>query len=242
MPDLIFEHPRLAAVYDALEPDRGDLEPYLAVVEELAATRVLDVGCGTGVLALLLARRGVEVTGLDPAAGSLAVARAKPGAERVRWVHGDAASLPATTVDVATMTGNVAQAIVEPAAWSATLSGVRAALRTGGHLVLETRDPARRAWEGWTRAATDHTAEVEGVGPVRQWVEVTDVDGPLVTFTTTTVFAADGAQLISTSTLRFREREEVEADLVAHGYAVRDVHDAPDRPGMELVFVAERDG
>ena len=39
VPDLVFAHPRLATVYDALDPDRRDLEPYLAVVEELAATR-----------------------------------------------------------------------------------------------------------------------------------------------------------------------------------------------------------
>lgn len=34
------------------------------------------------------------MTGVDPAGGSLAVAHAKPGAERVRWVHGDATTLP----------------------------------------------------------------------------------------------------------------------------------------------------
>jgi hypothetical protein len=40
--------------------------------------------------------------------------------------------------------------------------------------------------------------------------------------------------------LRFREREEVEEDLVAHGYVIDDVRGAPDRPGRELVFFARR--
>ncbi|MEJ7707650.1 MAG: class I SAM-dependent methyltransferase [Nocardioidaceae bacterium] len=70
-----------------------------------APHRVLDVGCGTGTFALLLADRGLEVIGVDPAAGSLDVARAKPGAERVRWIHGDATALPPMQVDLATMTG-----------------------------------------------------------------------------------------------------------------------------------------
>ena len=119
--DDLFEHPRLAAIYDALGSDRSDLDGYAAIVEEFGASRVLDVGCGTGTFALLLAARGVQVIGVDPAGGSLAVARAKPGADRVRWIHGDATRLPPMQVDVVTMTANVAQAIVEPAAWTGTL-------------------------------------------------------------------------------------------------------------------------
>jgi len=100
MADAVFEHPRLAAIYDALEPDRGDLPVYSALVDEFEAVRVLDIGCGTGTFAILLAGRGLQVTGVDPAAGSLDVARAKPGADRVRWIHGDATNLPKVEVDL----------------------------------------------------------------------------------------------------------------------------------------------
>lgn len=141
MGDAIFEHPRLAAIYDALDPDRADLDGYAAIVADLGARRVLDVGCGTGTFALQLAAAGLEVTALDPADGSLRVARAKPGAAGVVWVHGDATTLPPLRVDAATMTANVAQAILDLSAWAATLRGVHAALRPGGHLVFETREP-----------------------------------------------------------------------------------------------------
>jgi SAM-dependent methyltransferase len=240
MADQIFEHPRLAAIYDALDPDRSDLAEYVAIAEDFGARRVLDVGCGTGTFALLLADAGLEVTGVDPAAASLDVARAKPSSERVRWIAGTAQDLPYMQVDLATMTGNVAQAIVEPSDWNGTLHGVYDALRPGGHLVLETRDPARHAWEEWNPAASYKVTEIEGVGAVESWVEVIDIRGALVTFRWTCVFASDGQVLTSDSTLRFREREEVEATLVAHGYAVKEVRDAPDRPGRELVFVALR--
>ncbi len=238
--DECYGHPRLAAVYDPLDPDRGDLDAYLDMAEEFGARRVLDIGCGTGVFALLLAGRGIEVVGVDPARASLDVARGKPGAARVRWIEGDATVLPPLRADLATMTANVAQAVAGPGAWHGTLRGAHAALRPGGRLVFETRDPARRAWEGWTREESYHRADVPGVGTVESRHQVTEVDGPLVTFRTTYVFAADGAVLTSDSTLRFREREEVEADLAGHGFTVEEVRDAPDRPGREFVFVARR--
>ncbi|WP_026532811.1 class I SAM-dependent methyltransferase [Arthrobacter sp. H41] len=240
MADPIFEHPRLAAIYDALDPDRSDLQPYLVMVRDFAARRVLDLGCGTGVLALQLAERGIEVLGVDPAAGSLDVARAKPGGSGVRWIHGDATALPPLQVDLVLMTGNAAQAITDEQDWAATLDRVHTALEPSGHFVFETRDPARRAWEEWTGTATRSTTALEGVGEVESWMELLDVTWPLVSFRWTYVFTSDGQVLTSDSTLRFRERDEVEHDLRVHGYDIESVRDAADRPGREFVFVASK--
>jgi SAM-dependent methyltransferase len=186
----------------------------------------------------MLAGDGREVTAVDPAHASLDVARAKPGSAGVRWLHGDATTLPPLEVDLATMTGNVAQAIVDESLWDATLRGVYDAVRPGGHLVFETRDPAREGWRDW-HDTSHEIAEIEGVGSVEHWGELTDVRLPLVTFTWTFVFP-DGEVIVSRSTLRFREREDVESTLVANGYALEEVRDAPDRPGREFVFFARR--
>jgi SAM-dependent methyltransferase len=236
MPDPIFAHPRLAAIYDDLEDDRPDLDHYEAIVAELGARSVLDVGSGTGVLALRLAARGLDVTGIDPAAASLAVARAKPHADRARWIDGDATTLPPDVqVDLAVMTGNVAQVFTTDEAWAATLAGIHGAVRPGGHLVFETRRPEVRAWETWDgrRGRTDE---------LEWWYELLEVAEPLVSFRWSFRFTADGTLLTSDSTLRFRSREEVEESLVTAGFAPPEVRDAPDRPGLEMVFVTERSG
>jgi SAM-dependent methyltransferase len=240
MADAHFEERRLAEIYDPLDPDRGDLDAYAAIVAEFDARSVLDVGCGTGTFACLLAGRGVDVIGLDPAEASLGVARSKPGADRVRWVRGDAASLPALQVDLVTMTGNVAQVFLTDGEWELVLRGARRALRPGGHLVFETRDPARKAWLEWNRETSRARTGIQGVGDVETWVEVTDVRGDLVSFRSIFVFEADGAVMTSDSTLRFRGREEVADSLASAGFALKDVRDAPDRPGRELVFIARR--
>jgi SAM-dependent methyltransferase len=240
MPDLVFDEPRLAALYDPLDPDRSDLDVYDALAGELGAGSVLDIGCGTGTFACLLARRGLEVTAIDPAAAMLAVARAKPGAERVRWLHGEAADLPPLQVDLVTMTANVAQVFLDDRDWAATLAAVHRSLRPGGWLAFESRRPERQAWQEWTRDRSYLREEVDGAGLVETWDEVTDVSLPFVTFRSTTVFHADGAELCSQSTLRFRTRDEIGESLTAAGFGVEDVREAPDRPGMENVFVACR--
>jgi SAM-dependent methyltransferase len=240
MVDAIFAERRLAEVYDPLDPDRSDLDVYAAMVEEFRATSLLDIGCGTGTFACMLARRGVAVTAVDPAAASLAVARTKPGADRVRWVLGDATDLPSLQVDLATMTANVAQVFLTDEEWASTLRAAYQALRPGGRLIFETRDPAAKAWLEWNRERTYIRASIPGVGEVESWEDLLDVRGDLVSFRSTTVFESDGAVLTSHSTLRFRHTDEVAASLVNTGYVLDEVRQAPDRPGRELVFIARR--
>jgi SAM-dependent methyltransferase len=237
VPDAIFDDPRLAQIYDSVDPDRSDLDVYVDVAIELGARSVLDVGCGTGTFACMLARRGVHVTAVDPARASLDVARAKPGAGAVDWLFGDATTLPELRVDAAFMTGNVAQVFLTDDDWAATLRGIRGALKPRGVLVFETRDPHRRAWEQWTPELTRTVVDVPGVGEVESWEEVTAVEGPLVTFRTMTAFRRDDVVLESMSTLRFRDRSEIEASLVREGYEVTEIRDARDRPGCEFVFL-----
>ena len=138
---------------------------------ELGASSVLDVGCGTGTYPCLLAERGYQVTGVDPAAASLDVARDKPSAAKVRWIHGDATTLPPMQADLATMTANVAQVFTTDAEWEDTLAGIHGALVPGGHLVFETRIPEVRAWERWNRDESFVAADVPGVGRVETWNE-----------------------------------------------------------------------
>ncbi|WP_086661729.1 class I SAM-dependent methyltransferase [Lentzea kentuckyensis] len=230
MPDAIFADPRLARIYDLFDEPRSDLSLYLGIAAEVGARSVLDLGCGTGNLATLLAGSGLTVFGVDPALASLEIARAKDS--RVRWIHGDATSLPPLQVDLATMTGNVAQVFLGDD-WEVALRCVHDALRPGGHLVFETRRPERRAWEDWSRA------QPRVRGGVREQLELLGVGLPFVSIRRTYRFP-DGSVLSSDSTLRFRSRPEVEKSLVACGFQIVDVRDAPDRPGREHVFLAQR--
>ena len=75
----------------ALQPVAGVLLDALAVAP---SERLLDVGCGTGNVALAAAARGARVTGVDPAAGLVARARERPGADAVDWAVMGGEELP----------------------------------------------------------------------------------------------------------------------------------------------------
>ncbi|WP_406692164.1 class I SAM-dependent methyltransferase [Saccharopolyspora sp. ID03-671] len=236
MPDAMFAHPWLAPLYDAFEPDRSDLDAYLEIADELGSARVLDVGCGTGSLAIRLEETGRTVVGTDPAEASLAVARAKDGSARVVWVRCDATILPTIAADLAVMTGNVAQLFTTDEEWTRVLLSVRAALRPGTHLVFESRKPARRAWERWPGTTS---VDLPGIGLVERHDELTDVTPPLISFRSTYRFP-DGEELLSDSTLRFRTEEEIATSLAEAGFDLLEVREAPDRPDEEHVYLTRR--
>ena len=75
---------------------------------------------------------------------------------------------------------------------------------------------------------------------MESWEEVIEVSADLVTFRSMTVFRRDAVEIESVSTLRFRDRPEIEASLVDNGFEVAEIRDAPDRPGLEVVFLGRR--
>ena len=101
-------HHALTGIYDAVVAgtmrERRFRDELLAQLLEGADGQrldVLDLGAGTGTLAIMLAARGARVEALDGDPAVLAIARAKPGAEQVRWQEGrvDALPLPDSSFD-----------------------------------------------------------------------------------------------------------------------------------------------
>lgn len=245
-----YSQPRLAALYDIENPGRWDRDFYLALAVELAAGDVVDLGCGTGALAVDLAHRGMRVTGVDPAAAMLDQARRRPGAAPVVWRQGDAADLPDAASDLVVMSGHVAQLFVADTDWEQALRHVRRTLRPGGHLAFEMRDPAAQAWRGWTRETTHEDLAHPDGGRYEAWVEVvqktTDATGTTVVLHGHTVLPS-GEHLLTPETLRFRSRSRLTRDLAAAGLSVLrtwgDWDRSPVGSGtLELIVLAGVDG
>src|SRR5688572_25135439 len=88
---------RIAAVYDAwVAPSVGPAtESAAGFLAELAGDgRALELGIGTGRIALPLAQRGVDVHGIDASQAMVAQLRAKPGGPEIPVTIGDFGALP----------------------------------------------------------------------------------------------------------------------------------------------------
>jgi SAM-dependent methyltransferase len=239
-----FNDPRLVALYNLWGPSRPDLEFYLRLAAELSASSVADIGCGTGLLACELARRGHQMTGVDPSPVMLDVARRRPGGRRVRWIEGDASLLEEARYDLAVMSGHVAQVIADDQRWQETLAATHRALRPGGRVAFESRNPSAREWAAWTPQASRRQLRHPALGPVEVWQQVLAVQGDLVTSEIHYRFP-DGEELVSTSELRFRTQAELTRSLTDAGFSVEQLAGDWDRRPVEpdspeLIFVAAR--
>lgn len=113
MPDLHYEHPALAALYDLDSGWSIDRDFYLGLASG-RQKRILDLGCGTGLLCDAYASLGHQVTGVDPANAMLDVASTKPYGSHVEWIASTAQSFRSEKrFDLIIMTGNAFQVFIE---------------------------------------------------------------------------------------------------------------------------------
>ncbi|MDR5749997.1 MULTISPECIES: class I SAM-dependent methyltransferase [unclassified Caballeronia] len=221
---MLYTDPRLVALYDALNPAGPDTAFYLQLAQ--GAARIADLGCGTGLLACALAQQGHRVTGIDPSREMLRVARKRADGDEVTWIEGDARALAfAGPMDLVLMTSHVAQVFLDDDVLLDTLRAARYALRNGGRIAFDSRDPAARAWERWTKTESVRRIEVAGVGGVEVWQERIDAPDPRdalsdgrVRFNTHYRFESTGETLVAASELRFRDQDELSDLLTKAGF------------------------
>jgi SAM-dependent methyltransferase len=141
----------------------GEVDLMGALVEEFALSRsVLDAGCGTGRVAIELARRGLDAVGTDLDPGMLDTASTK--APELSWVLADLATFDlGRTFGAAVLAGNV-MIFVAPGSEGAVLARLAAHLEPGGLLVAGFQVRADRL----SLAEYDSLAEISGLTFVRR--------------------------------------------------------------------------
>ena len=151
--------------FDALAASGADMHGEADLVASLVApgASVLDAGCGTGRVAIELARRGHPVVGTDLDASMLAVARER--APDVEWVQSDLAALDlGRTFEVVVMAGNVLL-FTAPGTEVAVVAGCARHVAPGGLLVAGFQLGQRTTPTARPSAATTSTTTTRPAPP-----------------------------------------------------------------------------
>ncbi len=242
----VFEDETAAAIYDHFNPWSAGDDFYLDLARESGGS-VLDLGCGTGMLACRLAEEGLDVVGVDPAEGMLRVARARPGAGKVTWVKGDGQSLDLPRrFDLVYMTGHAFQVLLSDEDVAAVLANIAHRLAPGGKLAFETRNPLARAWLSWTPEKTRSVVDTPEHGRIEQSFEATaDDDTGIVAIAQHDRYLDKSTHRVGHSKIRFISQERV-ADLLTRAGLVASAwygnwDRSPFSPASrEIIVVAQR--
>jgi len=263
-----YQSAELAAVYDAVYADAGDIPFWLAMAADAGHGPFLELGCGSGRLLLPLAQAGYEVVGIDLAAHMLERAREKVQAEpsevrdRVTLLEGDmtAFRLGRRFAQISCAFGTFHH-LDTVDLQLACLESCKKHLLPNGRLVLDliNPDPAPAAAPladetsvDVSKAETDMSAGTvdwtEG-RRIRSWATVVDTQRALqrndveVTYE---IIEADGAsrRLSETFPMRFVFRYELEHLLVRSGFRVVALYGDYDRStfaddSLGMIVVAE---
>lgn len=205
------------AAYDELNPADNDYEFYVDLAGRLKATSVIDLGCGTGTLARLLAANGHRVIGIDPDPEMLRVAAAKGVVDNIEWRLGYSDCADADSVDLFVMSGHVSQVFLDDPSWAKLLRDAWRALLPGGVIAFESRNPDARGWERWTRELTKRTICSDDE-QTEFWHETVEVRLPLVTYDTWTADSSAGSPHRTRNTLAFRSQTAMVQSVGAAGF------------------------
>ena len=215
---------RLAGVYDevVVDPCHGAMAAFLDelfAADEEGVADILDVCCGTGLLAVELAARGYRVTGLDASEAMLARARRLLG-PHATLVHAALPDLPLElTFDAATCTLD-GFTYLAPGALAPTVGAIARVLRPAGWLVFDAHTDAMMAR---TSSHPVVTGEQEG----HRFVIVAEVDPDARLCDTRIDVTADGpASRFSEHHRQYFHRDsDIRSALVHGGFEVVGVRD-----------------
>jgi SAM-dependent methyltransferase len=209
-----------AARYDESSADMfepGAVDPVVEVLARLAGGgRALELGIGTGRIALPLARRGIPVHGIDLSRAMVARLQAKPGSEAIGVTVGDFATTRVDgTSSLAYLVFNTIMNLTTQEAQVACFRNAAAHLEPGGCFVIELRVPELRRlpagqdvlpWhvspERWVLYSYDvATQTMRG-----HYMEVADGRGEYTTIPFRYVWPAELDLMAQLAGLRLRER------------------------------------
>jgi SAM-dependent methyltransferase len=238
MLDPHYVNTKLAELYDLACGWSADRDFYLSLAGP-SRQRILDLGCGTGLLSEAYAARNHDVTGVDPAPAMLDVACRKPHGRDVEWVQSSAQTYRSNKrFDLIIMTGHAFQVLLSDDDVLAAFTTMRLRLSPDGFTAFESRNPAVDWKSRW-----DYDLDLEARGKlVRTTRRFLAMKRDRLSFELRYEFPDE--TLVSPSVPGFLSRRDLEERLVASGLQLEnlfgnwDAQPFDEDSSHEMIFIA----
>jgi SAM-dependent methyltransferase len=215
LPDHHYVDSRLAALYDLDSGWSADRDFYLALADDGVGSgplKILDLGCGTGLLCNAYAERGHSVTGVDPSAAMLALGRVKVYGDKIEWLQATAQSYRSDSrFDLIIMTGHAFQVLLSDDDLDSTFATMRDHLKEDGRIVFESRNPLIDWASRWDYEVELQLPEGSISRSVVESRHFRSMQDNLMSFELRYRFAEE--ELVSRSQLRFMTAAEITTRL-----------------------------
>lgn len=237
-PDQLYHDAELVDFYDLENTGGADFEYCVALAKN--AGSVLDLGCGTGLLAAALTQ-GRQIVGVDPASAMLDIARNRPNGANAEWVEADARSVRlGRTFDLVLLTGHAFQVFLTEKDRRLVLETIALHLSPDGRFIFDTRNSERQEWLEWTPAESQRMLKHPRHGDVRAWNDVRRDSAEIVTYWTFYEIAAAQRTLSAESRIAFPAKDALEEMLSSAGLVAEqwlgDWHGAPYASGSPEII------
>lgn len=211
MLDHHYVHPKLVELYDYGCGWSADRDFYLDLAGS-TPERILDLGCGTGLLCHAYAKQGHLVTGVDPSEEMLSVGQSTYHHENLHWLQSSSQDFHLNqTYHLIIMTGHAFQVLLTEQDVLDTFKQVKKHLDFNGQFVFESRNPDFNWSICW-----EYELELQlPTVMVRESRHLIDFKDDIMTFKLMYHFPAE--TLVSTSRLRFWRQDQIEALLQQTG-------------------------
>jgi 2-polyprenyl-3-methyl-5-hydroxy-6-metoxy-1,4-benzoquinol methylase len=242
-----YSNPKTAGLYNQTNEHYPlEKEFYLNLAKEISAQKIIDIGCGTGLLTLELAKVGYEMIGVEPGKAMLEVAWQNPDSNKVKWIYGDSLLLEEENADLVIMTTHVAQELVEDSYFADVLNSINKSLKVGGHLTFDSRNSEIKVEDfNWpTKDKPSKFLNTEN-HQMLLWVNILKNTNNRVMYELHYFNTETKEELVSTNELVFRTQKQITEFLNQNNFEVENVYGNWDKTPVtstspEFIFVARK--
>ena len=216
MIDKMYINPKIASIYDFCNPWADDTDFYLSLTPH-NKIKVLDLGCGTGILSRAFADNGHTVVACDPAFAMLEIAKENDKNKKVEWILSGAQDYKSTILfDLIVMTGHVFQVFLTEKDVLDVFKTIKQCLTKDGYFVFESRNPRINWIEKWS--GSTNKIQLKSGETVIMWINSLKKECDKISFCHKYEFTNDNIE--SYSTLLFLSNIQIKNLLDKEGLKV----------------------